>query len=188
MKIILASNSPRRKELLTQAGIDFEVIAADVEEITTKTKPNEVVEELSQIKAKAVALVNPGRLVLAADTVVAFDGAILGKPKDEEDAFKMLTMLSGNTHQVYTGVTFIDADGIVNTFSECTDVTMYENSEALIKAYIATKEPMDKAGAYGIQGKGAVLVKDIKGDYNNVVGLPLARVYREYCNYDRESI
>jgi septum formation protein len=182
MKIILASNSPRRKELLEQANIEFEVIGADVEEVTTKTKPDEVVMELSQLKANAVAALNPGRVILAADTVVAFADVILGKPKDEEDAFKMLDALSGMTHQVYTGVTLIEADGSVHTFAECTDVTMYENSKELIEAYIATGEPMDKAGAYGIQGKGAVLVKEIKGDYNNVVGLPLARVYRYLYN------
>lgn len=178
MKIILASNSPRRKELLTQADIDFEVKSADVEEITDKTKPEEVVMDLSQLKAKAIAKDNPGRKIIAADTVVAFNGQILGKPKDEADAFRMLKELSGETHHVYTGVTIIDEAGSVNTFFECTAVTMYENSDELINRYIATGEPMDKAGAYGIQGKGAVLVKEICGDYNNVVGLPLAKVYR----------
>ena len=178
MKIILASNSPRRKELLQQVGIDFEVQAANVEEITDKNKPDEVVMDLSQLKAKAIADKNPGRVILAADTVVAYDGDILGKPADEEDAFNMLLCLSGKTHQVYTGVTIVDEAGKINTFSECTEVVMYDNSPELIKKYIATGEPMDKAGAYGIQGKGAVLVKEIKGDYNNVVGLPLAKVYR----------
>ena len=178
MKIILASNSPRRKELLQQVGIDFEVQAANVEEITDKNKPDEVVMDLSQLKAKAIADKNPGRVILAADTVVAYDGDILGKPADEEDAFNMLLGLSGKTHQVYTGVTIVDEAGKINTFSECTEVVMYDNSPELIKKYIATGEPMDKAGAYGIQGKGAVLVKEIKGDYNNVVGLPLAKVYR----------
>lgn len=179
MKIILASNSPRRKELLEQAGVDFEVKSADVEEITTKSMPNEVVEELSLIKARTIAANNPNRIVLAADTVVAYDGKILGKPKNEADAFRMLKALSGNAHEVYTGVTIIDNNGDINTFSECTEVVMYNNSDELINAYIATREPMDKAGAYGIQGKGAVLIESIKGDYNNVVGLPLARVCRE---------
>ncbi|MBQ8489446.1 MAG: septum formation inhibitor Maf [Pseudobutyrivibrio sp.] len=178
MKIILASNSPRRKELLTQADIDFEVKSADVEEITDKTKPEEVVMDLSQLKAKAIAKDNPGRRIIAADTVVAFNGQILGKPKDEADAFRMLKELSGETHHVYTGVTIIEEDGRVNTFYEATAVSMYDNSDELINRYIATGEPMDKAGAYGIQGKGAVLVKEICGDYNNVVGLPLAKVYR----------
>ena len=182
MKIVLASGSPRRRELLTQAGIEYTVDPADIDEVTSETLPAKVVEDLSRQKALAVAKKHKGEIVLAADTVVAFDDKILGKPKDEEDAFKMLDALSGMTHQVFTGVTLIEADGSVHTFAECTDVTMYENSKELIEAYIATGEPMDKAGAYGIQGKGAVLVKEIKGDYNNVVGLPLARVYRYLYN------
>ncbi len=182
MRIILASNSPRRKELLEQGNIQFEVISADVEEITTKTKPMDVVMELSQLKARAVAKDHPNRVILAADTVVAFEDVILGKPKDEADACNMLSMLSGKTHQVYTGVTLIREDGATETFYECTDVTMYDNSLDMIKEYVATGEPMDKAGAYGIQGRGAILVKEIKGDYNNVVGLPLARVYRILYN------
>ena len=182
MKIILASGSPRRRELLTQAGIEYTVEPADVEEITNETLPAKVVEDLSRIKAMAVRKNHPGEIVLAADTVVAFDDKILGKPKDEDDAFNMLTSLSSRKHQVYTGVTIVYSDGTVKTFSECTDVTMYDNSPEQIRAYIASKEPMDKAGAYGIQGLGAVLVKEICGDYNNVVGLPLARVYRELYN------
>jgi septum formation protein len=182
MKVILASGSPRRRELLTQAGIDYEVCPADIEENTNETLPSKVVEDLSRQKAMAVASEHKGQIVLAADTVVAFDDKILGKPADEDDAFNMLTELSGRTHQVYTGVTIVDVNGNVNTFSECTDVTMYENSSEAIRAYIASKEPMDKAGAYGIQGLGAILVEKISGDYNNVVGLPLARVYRELYN------
>ena len=179
MKIILASNSPRRKELLEQVGIKFEVMSSDVDEITDKTAPADVVMDLSRIKAEAVARNNKGVVVLAADTVVAYNGQILGKPKDEADAFKMLKLLSGKAHQVFTGVTIVDEAGESNSFFESTDVLMYENSDELIKKYIATGEPMDKAGAYGIQGKGAVLVKEIKGDYNNVVGLPLSRVCKE---------
>ncbi|SDB08237.1 septum formation protein [Pseudobutyrivibrio sp. YE44] len=182
MKVILASGSPRRRELLTQAGIEYIVDPADIEEVTSETLPAKVVEDLSRQKALAVAKNHPGEIVVAADTVVAFDDKILGKPSDEEDAFNMLTALSGRTHQVYTGVTIVTEDGKVNTFSECTDVEMYENSAESIKAYIESKEPMDKAGAYGIQGLGAILVKGIRGDYNNVVGLPLARVYRELYN------
>ena len=182
MKIILASNSPRRKELLEQAGIEFEVKSADVEEVTSKTLPQDVVMDLSLLKAKAIADENPGRKIVAADTVVAYDNQILGKPKDEEDAFNMLKMLSGKTHHVYTGVTIIDESGKCNSFFECTAVSMYENSDELIREYISTGEPMDKAGAYGIQGRGAVLVKEIAGDYNNVVGLPLAKVYRVLYN------
>lgn len=179
MKIILASNSPRRKELLEQVGIEFEVMSSDVDEITDKTAPADVVMDLSRIKAEAVARNNKGVVVLAADTVVAYNGQILGKPKGEADAFKMLKLLSGKAHQVFTGVTIVDEAGESNSFFESTDVLMYENSDELIKKYIATGEPMDKAGAYGIQGKGAVLVKEIKGDYNNVVGLPLSRVCKE---------
>jgi len=179
MKIILASNSPRRKELLEQVGIEFEIMSSDVDEITDKTAPADVVMDLSRIKAEAVARNNKGVVVLAADTVVAYNGQILGKPKDEDDAFKMLKLLSGKAHQVFTGVTIVDEAGESNSFFESTDVLMYENSDELIKKYIATGEPMDKAGAYGIQGKGAVLVKEIKGDYNNVVGLPLSRVCKE---------
>jgi septum formation protein len=182
MKVILASGSPRRRELLTQADIEYEVCPADIEENTNETLPAKVVEDLSRQKAMAVAADHVGQIVLAADTVVAFDDKILGKPADEEDAFRMLTELSGRTHQVYTGVTIVAEDGSIKTFSECTDVTMYENSEEQIRAYIESGEPMDKAGAYGIQGLGAVLVERISGDYNNVVGLPLARVYRELYN------
>ena len=178
MKLILASGSPRRRELLSQAGIEYIVEPADIDETTTETLPTKVVEDLSRQKALAVSKNHPGEIVLAADTVVAFDDKILGKPVDEEDAFMMLSELSGRTHQVYTGVTIVYTDGSVNTFSECTEVTMYENSPETIRNYIASGEPMDKAGAYGIQGIGAVLVESIKGDYNNVVGLPLARVYR----------
>lgn len=182
MKIVLASGSPRRRELLTQAGIEYTVDPADIEEVTIETLPAKVVEDLSRQKALAVAAKHKGETVLAADTVVAFDDKILGKPSDEEDAFKMLTELSGRTHQVYTGVTIVDEAGTVKTFSECTEVTMYENTKEAISAYIASGEPMDKAGAYGIQGLGAVLVEKINGDYNNVVGLPLARVYRVLYN------
>ena len=184
MKIILASGSPRRRELLSQAGIEYEVIPANVDESSDITDPRVLVEYLSKIKANAVAQDYPGRIVLAADTVVASEGHILGKPTNEAEAFDMLTKLSGKTHQVYTGVTILGCD-MDETFSECTDVTMYENSAELIRAYIATGEPMDKAGSYGIQGRGAVLIKEIRGDYNNVVGLPLARVYRELkLNYE----
>ena len=182
MKIVLASGSPRRKELLSQAGIDFIVDPADIEENTKEILPNKVVEDLSRQKALAVYKKHEGEIVLAADTVVAFDDKILGKPKDEDDALKMLLELSGREHQVYTGVTIVREDGGITTFSECTTVLMYENTEAAIRDYIASKEPMDKAGAYGIQGLGAVLVKGIKGDYNNVVGLPLAKVYRVLYN------
>lgn len=195
-QIILASASPRRRELLEQIGLEFEVCPAKGEEIITKTIPDEVVEELASQKAREVAgmvkaygaehkeLVTPQDImVIGADTVVAYGGEILGKPKDEEDAFRMLSMLSGNTHMVYTGVSIIllAASGKSGelTFHERTDVVMRRLDEQEIRRYIATGEPMDKAGAYGIQGKCAIYIDKIDGDYNNVVGLPVAAVYRE---------
>ncbi len=183
-RLVLASASPRRKELLEQAGIAFTVEAADVDENIDVTEPAAYVMELSRRKAWAVATrrgSEPGakeETVLGADTVVVCDGRILGKPADAGDAVEMLRMLSGREHEVYTGVTLLGADG-EKTFFECTRVVMYDNDEATIQAYVDTGEPLDKAGAYGIQGRGALLVKEIHGDYNNVVGLPVARVARE---------
>ena len=195
-QIILASQSPRRKELLEQIGLEFEICPAKGEEIITKTIPEEVVMELSKQKAEEVAamvssygenhkeITTPSDiLVIGADTVVAYDGKILGKPKDEADAKAMLTMLSGNTHSVFTGVTLvlIDKSGRAGelVFYEKTDVKMHEMSEEEIDRYIATGEPMDKAGGYAIQGKCAIYVAKIDGDYNNVVGLPITRIYQE---------
>ena len=179
LDIVLASGSPRRKDLLKQVGINFEVITADVDEITSATSPSDVVMDLSRLKANAVYSNVKNKPILAADTVVAFNDKILGKPKNEDDAFSMLKMLSGNIHEVYTGVTIIDLDGKFHTFYECTKVKMYDFSDDEILSYINTKEPLDKAGAYGIQGLGATLVEKIDGDYNNVVGLPVSRVYKE---------
>ena len=195
-QIILASQSPRRKELLEQIGLEFEICPAKGEEIITKAIPEEVVMELSKQKAEEVAamvssysethreITTPSDiLVIGADTVVAYDGKILGKPKDEADAKAMLTMLSGNTHSVFTGVTLvlIDKSGRAGelVFYEKTDVKMHEMTEAEIDRYIATGEPMDKAGSYGIQGKCAIYIEKIDGDYNNVVGLPITRIYQE---------
>lgn len=195
-QIILASQSPRRKELLEQIGLEFEICPAKGEEIITETIPEEVVMELSKQKAEEVAamvssygehhkeITTPSDiLVIGADTVVAYDGKILGKPKDEADAKEMLTMLSGNTHSVFTGVTlvFIDKSGRAGelVFYEKTDVKMHPISETEIDRYIATGEPMDKAGSYGIQGKCAIYIEKIDGDYNNVVGLPITRIYQE---------
>lgn len=198
-QIILASASPRRKELLEQIGLEFEICPAKGEEIITKTIPEEVVMELSKQKAEEVAamvssfgenhkeITTPSDiLVIGADTVVAYDGKILGKPVDEADAKRMLTMLSGNTHSVFTGVTLvlIDKTGRAGelVFYEKTDVKMHAMTEAEIDRYIATSEPMDKAGSYGIQGKCAIHIEKIDGDYNNVVGLPIARIYQELKN------
>lgn len=184
MRLILASASPRRRELLQQIQMEFTVLPAKGEEKITKEIPQEVVMELSEQKAREVAAFSEVKdedaLVLGADTVVVYQERILGKPKDEEDAFLMLKTLSGKTHEVYTGVTLLHAKtGEANSFFEKTAVTMYPIQEDEIRAYIATGEPMDKAGVYGIQGIGAKFIRGIEGDYNNVVGLPVGRVYQE---------
>lgn len=182
-EIILASASPRRRELLALAGVDFTVRVADVEEIIPENaSPDEVVMSLARQKAQAVANERPDSIIIGSDTVVALDGAILGKPKDEEDAFRMLKTLSGRSHTVYTGVAIIQGEKI-NSFCEATEVVFNSLTDEEIRNYVATKEPMDKAGAYGIQGKGCVLVEKIVGDYFNVVGLPVSRVYRELKSF-----
>lgn len=182
-KIILASASPRRKELLEQAGISFLVQPGSGEEIITKTEPAEIVEELSCMKAMfAAGEEEEGTLIIGADTIVSYEGEILGKPISEEDAVKTLMKLQNKTHQVYTGVTVLEKKNgtwIPFTFSECTDVTFYPVTEEEIRSYAATGEPMDKAGSYGIQGRFHVYVKGICGDYLNVVGLPVARLIYE---------
>lgn len=195
-QMILASASPRRKELLEQIGAEFVICPAKGEKVITETDPSAVVMELSRQKAEEVAygvliyneqhadLATPQDiLVIGADTVVAYENQILGKPKDEEDARRMLTMLSGKTHSVYTGVTFvfIDKEGRTgeHCFFEKTDVCMYPLKEEEIDRYIQSGDPMDKAGSYGIQGRFAIHIKEIRGDYNNVVGLPVARLYQE---------
>ena len=197
-KIILASSSPRRRELMAQAGFAFEVLVSEADETIETETPGEMVEVLSERKAAAVAeeikrqgFAEESVLLVGADTMVAIDGKKLGKPKDEKGAEKMLEELSGRTHQVYTGVTLIRLRKAENgsilqesrTSSEGTDVSFYPLTKEEIRSYIATGEPMDKAGAYGIQGKAAVFVKEIKGDYNNVVGLPIARLYQELKNW-----
>ena len=192
-QIVLASASPRRSELLRQAGMEFVVIPSRGEEVITSTHPAEVVEELSLQKAQEVAdrimsgkeeQVSDFSVVIGADTVVAADHKILGKPADHEDARKMITMLQGNIHQVYTGVTLIvkDEKGNIHTrtFSECTDVDVCEMSEDEVEEYISTKEPYDKAGAYGIQEWiGYVGISGIEGSFYNVMGFPVHRVWRE---------
>ena len=177
--MILASASPRRKEILKQADLSFEVMPSDICEVITKERPEEVVMELSAQKARDIWEKTEGRdMVVGADTVVAFGGNILGKPKDEKDAAEMLAMLSGSEHQVYTGVTVI-CDGKETSFYEETKVCFYELDENEIEAYIRTGEPMDKAGAYGIQGRAAVFIRAIEGDYYNVVGFQIARFVHE---------
>ena len=182
-KIILASASPRRRELLEQIGAVFEVCPSNAEEIMTSSVPREVVQELSRCKGSEVFERTSGDvLVIGADTVVAFQDSILGKPADAAMARDMLLRLQGNTHQVYTGVTLLlrqGGPGTPKSFYEKTEVVFYPMTGEEIDAYVRTGEPMDKAGAYGIQGKSAVFVEKIDGDYSNVVGLPLARLYQE---------
>lgn len=177
MGIILASGSPRRRELLSLMGVGpFTVRPADIAETVEEgLSPDRVVLSLSRQKADAVAAGLPDELVIAADTIVVYDGAILGKPHSAEEAAAMLRMLSGHVHRVYTGFTLRRGD---QTESGCeeTEVSFRELTDAEIAAYVATGEPMDKAGAYGIQGYGALLVRGIRGDYFNVMGLPVCRL------------
>ena len=178
MSIILASQSPRRRQLLGQIGLDhFIVRPARGEEIMDPAlSPAQLVEELSRQKAREVAgASDPGDLVIAADTVVAIDGRVLGKPHDREEACAMLSALSGREHTVYTGVTVCRDDRML-TQHEATQVRFRPLSLREIQAYVDSGEPMDKAGAYGVQELGALLVEGIRGDYFNVVGLPLCRL------------
>lgn len=175
MNIILASQSPRRKELLTQMGLSFTVRVADIDEqMERNLSPDKLVETISAEKAAAVAeeLRDPDALIIAADTVVTLDGAVLGKPRDEADAARMLTLLSGREHQVFTGFTLRRGNQVLSR-SEGTCVKFRPLSPDEIRAYIATGEPMDKAGAYGIQNLGSLFVEGIHGDYFNVMGLPV---------------
>lgn len=207
-KIILASGSPRRKELLAQIGIQFEVKTSNADEIITESEPGKIVMELSDLKASAFAeeidneyvskCLNKEEtdqvskragaqasdyVVIGADTIVYHNGKVLGKTADEEQAYRMIASLAGDTHQVYTGVTIINGTQRIH-FHEKTDVSVYEMSDSEIRNFIATGESMDKAGAYGIQGAFAAFVKKIDGDYNNVVGLPVARLYHELRKAD----
>lgn len=221
MKYILASASPRRKELLKKTGISFEVIPSSIEEKITKTAPSDIVMELAAQKARAVfESLRPGTTVrsssgsdaakdpvsgsakdpvssaasgtvsgdpddltvIGADTIVVYQSEILGKPADKAEAYDMLSMLADRTHQVYTGVSLIvrkHGKTAVNTFCEKTDVTFYPVHRDDLRAYVESGDPLDKAGAYGIQGDFAIHVKEIRGDYNNVVGLPIGRLYQE---------
>ena len=210
-KIILASQSPRRRELLTQIGLDYQVIPSTVEEVITETDPKLVVQELSRQKAEDVAGSvlrdrimreqwekdtgeaengREGILVIGADTVVSYQGQILGKPVDTDDAVRMLSMLQGKAHSVFTGVTLIrrgPEEEWQVTFAEETRVHMYPMTGEDIRWYVGTGEPMDKAGAYGIQGLCARFVEKIEGDYNNVVGLPVGKIWQELKKRCRSS-
>ena len=169
--IILASGSPRRSEILTHMGVAFEKQAANVDE-HCDLGAREAVAELSRRKALAVAAHFPGRVVLAADTLVALENRPLGKPEDEEDACRMLERLSGREHQVYTGVCVVDAQGRVMQAVDASDVCFRAITEDEIRAYVATGEPMDKAGAYAIQGGAGKWVTQVRGSRSNVIGLP----------------
>lgn len=187
-RIILGSASPRRRELLTQIGAEFEVRVSDKEEVYHSTAPEEIVKELALMKAENVAseLSDEESLadtvVIGADTVVVLDERILGKPKDEEDAAQMLRKLQGRSHEVYTGVAVLayNSAGHRQTVNHAVETKVFVNemTEEEIRAYIATGEPMDKAGGYGIQGRFAPFIDRIEGDYYNVVGLPVSYVYR----------
>ena len=207
IRLVLASASPRRRELLSQIGLEFIVMPSTKEENAKTTEAGALVQELSRQKAADIweqlsggqgqnpdadqeqiseetqepnlnGKRQPELLVIGADTVVCCEGKILGKPHSREAAAEMLTALQGRSHEVYTGVTLYHQRETV-TFFECTQVEFYPMTEVEISEYIDSKEPMDKAGAYGIQGLGARFVKGIRGDYNNVVGLPVGRLYQE---------
>ena len=191
-KLILASCSPRRSELLTLAGIPFDAVSPDVDE-TCGLSAGEAVAVLSARKAEAVGAQFPGRFVLAADTLVAADGIPLGKPRGAEDAARMLRMLSGRTHQVYTGVSVRSPDGRLFTETDCSDVSFCPVPEEEILAYVRTGEPLDKAGAYALQGRASLWITRLEGSYSSVIGLPLYLVrrllieagYRFYGSADR---
>lgn len=184
-KIILASGSPRRKELLLQIGIVPEIIVSHVEEKITSDIPAEVVMSLAEQKAVDVAKEMPeGTVILGSDTVVAADGNILGKPKSHEEAYEMIRRLAGRSHQVYTGVCLVkkgpegEADTVVSFYDE-TDVNVSPMTEKEIREYADSEEPMDKAGSYAVQGFFARYIDGLKGSYANVMGLPVHLVYQE---------
>lgn len=184
-RIILASASPRRRELMEQAGFTFEVQVSHKEERYVSTKPDEIVKELALLKAEDIAGQNAGSnlTIIGADTIVAIDDRILGKPRDKADALDMVRSMQGRSHQVYTGVAIIrfDEEGNQEVISHavCTDVVVYPMSEAEMLAYVENEDIMDKAGAYAIQGVfGAKYIERFEGDYYNVVGLPISYIYQ----------
>ncbi|MCM1298408.1 MAG: Maf family protein [Firmicutes bacterium] len=188
MSLILASASPRRKELLSLITEDFAVIPAKGEEILDKALPPEKqVMALARQKSEEVSALYPDSVVVGADTMVFVGEAALGKPKDSEDAARMLKLLSGKLHAVITAVSISKGGRSQTVFAEKTEVEFYPLTEREITDYINSGEPMDKAGAYGIQGRGALLIKGIKGDYYNVMGLPAARLYRELKAFSDHS-
>ena len=177
-KIILASGSPRRRFLLTELGLDFEIYKPEVDETRIAGEaPEELCERLSRLKAQAGASKFPGKIIIAADTIVVIDGEILGKPINHDDAFRMLMLLQNRTHEVLTGLTVCKDEKLISHV-EHTHVKFRALSEREIRAYISTGEPDDKAGAYAVQGIGSLLVESLNGDYFNVVGLPVCRLGR----------
>mgnify|MGYP000061584076 CR=1 FL=1 len=184
MKLILASASPRRRELLKILGLDFEVIPSQVEEKITAKEPTLIVTSLAEQKARDVAKRVKEGLVIGADTIVTLEGTILGKPKSKEEAAKMLSMLSGKEHHVITGVALIDVTSQKSLVDyELTKVFFRDLTAEEIESYVRTNEGFDKAGAYAIQGIGSLLVKGIEGCYFNVVGLPLTKIYLLLKNF-----
>lgn len=182
--IILASSSPRRSKLLKDAGLTFKVVSSDIDEIyDEKLEPKEIAMYLAELKAKHIAQDYPNHVVLGADTIVVYNGEILGKPQDENDAMRMLSMLSNQCHDVYTGVSLIKGSQIETFFSQ-TKVCMKPLSKLEIEAYIKTGEPMDKAGAYGIQGDGGALVEKYEGDFFTIMGLPLKEVLNKLKKFE----
>lgn len=177
--MILASASPRRKEILENFGFSFKTIVKNIDETSDKTHAEEKILEIAEKKAKAVAIDFPNENVVGADTVVVIDGKILGKPKNEKEAFSMLKSLSGRSHEVITAFSFININKNISYGDyEITKVYFKNLTDNEINWYINTKEPMDKAGAYGIQGKGAFFVEKIEGDFFSVMGFPLGKFVR----------
>lgn len=177
--VVLASQSPRRREILSLCGIPFFVHAAKIDEIFDSSLPIEkATEQLAVQKATAVQKIFPEKIILGADTIVSVDGKVLGKPRDPEDAFSMLSLLSGRSHQVVTGVCLLSPRR-KSVFSQISKVCFFPLQPEEIREYIKTQEPMDKAGAYGIQGKGALFIEEIQGDFFSIMGLPVASLYRE---------
>ncbi|MBE6589773.1 MAG: septum formation protein Maf [Ruminococcaceae bacterium] len=194
MNLILASKSPRRREILEMLGVKFEVVTADTDEDSAERDPIRLVEELARRKGEAVKelLLSRGRdlddtVILSSDTVVAMDGEILGKPRDEEDACRMLRMYAGRTHRVVSGICLI-GNGVCAVSHEVTEVDFDGMSEEEIRAYVRTQKPYDKAGAYAIQGAASAYISGIRGDYFNVVGLPVHRLHKLYFENFGENI
>lgn len=189
LPLVLASGSPRRTELLYQIGLEHQVKVSNIEEHITEKEPCNIVMELAKQKARAVAKGESNGVIIGADTIVTIHNKILGKPKSEQEAFLMLQQLNGTTHSVFTGVHIVIKDGIIlkeKSFFVESQVKMFSMTEEEIWDYIDTKEPMDKAGGYGIQGKAGIYIQEIHGDYYNIVGLPIGKLWEELKILGRE--